>query len=349
MIPIKNIYYMLSYVFKALQNGKYQELESEEFENANELMGAILHTGTQLLIKKGLGRDYLEQTESLSLLRGKVDITETINQNSMIRRQLVCEFDEFSVDTTFNQILKRAMTHLLRKDISSELKKKLKRVLLYFQDVSLIHPETIEWNFRFHRHNQVYELLMYICSLMLNTRLPSTAEGGISLKFFEDNQQLYELYERFLLAYFRQEHPHLTAAAPFIPWDLSGEADSLLPVMRTDILLKNGDKELIIDAKYYKEILVGRFEKKSIPPANLYQIYSYVKNRDILETGKVSGMLLYAKTKDITPLKQKYIIGGSDIWVRTLDLDTDFKYIRESLDEIAGILCTDTNEKMSIQ
>ena len=54
MIPIKNIYYMLSYVFKALQNGKYQELESEEFENANELMGAILHTGTQLLIKKVL-------------------------------------------------------------------------------------------------------------------------------------------------------------------------------------------------------------------------------------------------------------------------------------------------------
>ncbi len=34
----------------------------------------------------------------------------------------------------------------------------------------------------------------------------------------------------------------------------------------------------------------------------MYQIYAYVKNKDVNHTGKVSGMLLFAKTDEaITP------------------------------------------------
>jgi 5-methylcytosine-specific restriction enzyme subunit McrC len=60
-----------------------------------------------------------------------------------------------------------------------------------------------------------------------------------------------------------------------------------------------------------------------------------VKNQDIHGTGNVSGVLLYAKNgESITP-DCDYLMGGNQICVKTLDLNTDFKNITLQLDKIA--------------
>jgi len=60
----------------------------------------------------------------------------------------------------------------------------------------------------------------------------------------------------------------------------------------------------------------------------MYQIYSYVKNEDKKNTGKVSGMLLYAKTtEEITP-NVECIIGGNRFAVKTFDLNQDFGHMK---------------------
>ena len=45
MIPILDIYYMLSYAFSVLNKQRYRELATESFKNATELCAAILHIG----------------------------------------------------------------------------------------------------------------------------------------------------------------------------------------------------------------------------------------------------------------------------------------------------------------
>lgn len=56
----------------------------------------------------------------------------------------------------------------------------------------------------------------------------------------------------------------------------------------------------------------------------MYQIFNYVKNKDMNQTGKVSGVLLYTKTdEEITP-DHDYHINGNQISVKTLDLSGDF-------------------------
>ena len=107
--------------------------------------------------------------------------------------------------------------------------------------------------------------------------------------------------------------------------------------MKSDITLTNKkrNKVLIIDAKFYSQSLQKRFEKFSIHSGNLYQIFTYVKNKSFTCSDKeVSGLLLYAKTDHELQPKAKFKMSGNDISVDNLDLSTDFSLIKEKLDRI---------------
>ena len=113
---------------------------------------------------------------------------------------------------------------------------------------------------------------------------------------------------------------------------------AMLPVMQTDIMLSYGEKILIIDAKYYAHSTQMQYDKHTLHSGNMYQIFTYVKNKEAELAGKpheVSGMLLYARTdEDIYP-ENEYRMSGNRIEVRTLNLDGDFAMIKEQLDGIA--------------
>lgn len=54
MIPIQNIYYMLSYSFSVLNEQGYKSIATEKFDNIAELMAAILVKGIATQLKRGL-------------------------------------------------------------------------------------------------------------------------------------------------------------------------------------------------------------------------------------------------------------------------------------------------------
>ena len=66
MIKIQNVYYMLSYAFQTLQEEGYKDVATEEFHNVADLSSAILVKGVSLQIKRGLGREYISQQDTLS-------------------------------------------------------------------------------------------------------------------------------------------------------------------------------------------------------------------------------------------------------------------------------------------
>ena len=113
--------------------------------------------------------------------------------------------------------------------------------------------------------------------------------------------------------------------------------NDMLPVMQTDIMLTQGEKTLIIDAKYYAHSTQVQYDKHTLHSGNVYQIFTYVKNKEAEladQPHTVSGMLLYAKTdEDIYP-EHEYSMSGNRIAVRTLDLSGYFDFIRAQLDAI---------------
>lgn len=112
-ILIKNIYYMLSYAFQVLKQTNFEEVASEEFENIQDLLAAILAKGVAQQLKQGLYREYVQNYENLPMLRGKLDLTGTMRNKLQNKRLLACDFDDLSENNIFNIILKTTATVLL--------------------------------------------------------------------------------------------------------------------------------------------------------------------------------------------------------------------------------------------
>lgn len=337
MIPVQNIYYMLSYAFQVLNEQGYKDIATEQFDNVAELCAAILSKGITVQLKRGLGKEYIPQTEALSSLRGKIDITGSIKTQSLLIKQLICTYDDFTVNNYLNRILKSTMGVLLHADISKARKKALRKLMIYFADVDVLDVHTINWNIRYDRNNQTYRMLISICYLMVKGLLQTNTDGSTRLMDFIDERRMCRLYEKFILEYYRKEHPEITARASQIPWQLDDGFSDMLPVMQSDITLTKGNRTLIIDAKYYAHNTQVQYDVHTLHSGNLYQIFTYVKNKEVTygdEPHEVSGMLLYAKTDEQIQPNHVYHMSGNKISVRTLDLNCPFPQIREQLEQI---------------
>lgn len=337
MIPVQNVYYMLSYAFKVLNEQGYKRIVTEEFNNTAELMATILAKGIAVQLKRGLGKANIYQTEELSLLRGKIDIAESIKTQSMLRKKLICIYDELSVNSTMNRIIKSTVELLLKADIAKSRKKELRKLMVFFADVTSIDLYSVNWNLPYNRNNQTYRMLISICYLVVKGLIQTNTDGTTKLMDFLDGQRMCRLYEKFILEYYKKHYPELTVSASQIPWSLDDGVGTMLPVMQSDIHLQRGNTVLIIDAKYYSHTTQIQFDKHTLHSNNLYQIFTYVKNRSYQfgeEKNIVSGMLLYAKTEEEIQPDNVYQMHGSQISVKTLDLNLPFAEIASQMDRI---------------
>jgi len=333
---------MLAYAFQVLKQGNYEEVAAEEFDKIQDLFAAILAKGITQQLKQGLYWEYVSRHDTLPVLRGKLDIPGTIRQQIQQKKVLACEFDELSENNVFNQILKTTATLLIReKSIAAAQKQALKKAMLFFNNVDVLEPSTIRWNtLKLQRSNRSYEMLLNVCKLVLEGMLQTTEDGKYKMAAFSD-EHMERLYEKFILEYYRQHHPQLKASAAQVKWDLDENADPasvrFLPTMQTDIMLRHGDRTLIIDAKYYGHTMQVHHDSYSVHSGNLYQIFTYVKNQEAAQDGPVSGMLLYAKTEEAIVPDFTFGITGNQISVKTLDLNKPFALIAKQLDDIAKL------------
>lgn len=336
-ILIRNVYYMLAYAFQELRQNNYVEITGETFDNIYDLFAEILEKGISYQLKQGLYREYVAKNESMQTVRGRINMNGTIANRMRNRSDISCDYDDLSENNIYNQILLTTVNILIR---HSEIKKaKLKQLMLYFQNVQTIDIRSIRWNvLRFDRNNRNYRMLIYICYFILNEWLLTTEKGKHKMREFSDNH-MARLFEKFVLEYYKKHHPKLKPTAQQINWNIIEEETdmSILPIMQTDIHLSLGERTLIIDTKYYSKIMQEQYEKESIRNAHLYQVHTYVNEADCEHKHNVDGMLLYAKTKDcILDDKQIIFKDGYYIFIKTLDLNTNFDEIKHRLDSFVN-------------
>ena len=337
MIRIQNIYYMLTYAFQVLKGKGYRNIELEEFENTGDLCAEILIKSLNMQLKRGLQREYISKKEPLSCVKGKIDISDSIKTQSLYKNQLVCSYDDFSLNSYMNRILRSTLELLLHSEIAAERKRQIKNILIFFKDVEPVDLRSADWKIYFNRNNETYRMLMGICYLAAKGLLQTQSDGKSRLMDFLDEQRMSRLYEKFILEYYKKHYPSLHAGSSFIPWVLDDTEDDMLPVMHSDVSLQDGSTVLIIDAKYYDKNTQVRFDHRTIHSGNLYQIFTYVKNCDYAfgeKSHSVSGMLLYAKTEEQMQPDNVYKMHGNQIAVKTLDLNADFSHISFKLDSI---------------
>lgn len=211
MIRVQNVYYMLAYAFQVLHEQGYKNVATEEFDNVAELLSAILCRGVSVQIKRGLIRQYISREEALASPRGKLEIGESIKTQVIRKKQLVCNYDEFSVDAYPNRIIKTTMDLLLRGSISKARKKEIRKLMIFFDGISILDIHSINWDIQYDRNNQTYRMLIAVCRFVIKGLLQTTADGSTKIMDYADDQTMAKLYEKFILGYYQREHPELKA------------------------------------------------------------------------------------------------------------------------------------------
>ena len=210
--------------------------------------------------------------------------------------------------------------------------------MVFFDRVDDIELLTIRWDrIMYQRNNHNYKMLLNVCKLIIDGMLISTDEGTLKLANFLDDSYMHRLYEKFILEYYRYHHPELNANPDRVKWNLDEDNDMWLPKMITDVTLKSRDgRVLIIDAKYYGKQMQSNYDTATYRNNNLYQIFAYVKNWDKNKTGKVSGMLLYAKTSEEYQPSNQFMMDGNKISIQNINLNFPFENISEQLEKIVS-------------
>jgi 5-methylcytosine-specific restriction enzyme subunit McrC len=335
-IPIANIYYLLCYAWDVLEEkDTLADVDTLESTDLLNLFARVLVNGTRRLLRRGLDRGYLPHEDEIPGVRGTLLVTQTLRRNLLRQGRTACAWDELEYDTLPNRILK---TTLLRLHDAVELDRDTRAdahdLLRWLAPVRNIELRAEHFRrVQLHRNNRIYNFLLHICEFVHEHWLPAEHGGARHFRDFVRNG-LANLFEKFVFNFYQHELHGWIVSAPHIQWQMvvPNEADrALIPQMETDICLCGPGRAIILDTKFYAQALkTGYFGSPKLPPANLYQIYTYLRQKSC-EPGweRAEGVLLYPR--NTREFAVEFTTHSHRIRALTLDLTKPWQNIRAAL------------------
>ena len=345
MIPIRNLYYLFLYAWDRFSEGNRADVGADVGEDLPNLLAKVLASGVRRQLSRGLNRDYFERTDELALPRGKFLLQNTVKRNSLKFGCAVCQFDELSVDTLSNRILKAALRRLHQSPyIDPNLATELRRLEARLENVTQISfvPSVFRL-LQVATSESRYPLLMDICRLVMELSLPDESGNGHRFRnVLEDEVRMSAIFEHFVRNFYRLEQGRYSVAAEAILWPATCASSwqaSYLPNMLTDVTLRSAGRMIIIDTKFYKETFVtSRFgTTPKIHSGHLYQLQSYLEHsrKDPGDT-KSEGILLYPSINGLE-VELDYQLPSYRIRVCTLDLSKPWQHVHDRMLEMADL------------
>ena len=354
-IPIKNIYYLLCYAWDIAIYNVDKSCGSEEFSNIYNLLGRMLCDDVDTLIKRGFYKGYIDQVESTSRLKGQINISDSINQMTILKKQMICCYDDYSSNVLFNQIIKSTLIDFLKVPyLDKDICKKIKKLICYFDDVNYIYvTNRIFYSLRFNRNNRNYQRIINVCKLFRFGLIAN--ENGNDFKFlgFIEENYMNKIYEKFILNFYNHhlDHKKYRVHAPNVEWKLDKNIVNNLDDYffieeepgnrRTDIVIENkiDNIELTLDAKYYKDMLVKKYMsdgKMTYRTSHLNQVRGYVLDSKF--NGQKYGGLIYPTVNENEKYEKGMLIpiSGSYIIIKSLNLNQEWCDIEKDLVSFAA-------------
>lgn len=352
-IPVRNWFYMLRYAWDLaeLENDELDAIADEAPDDLRALLTKILAHVTRKQIRRGLRGDYIDISEPLRTVRGRVNITRTVSDLLLYKGQIHCDYQEYSLNIPRNQIiastLNRQLVHdyaTIEKDANEKLdtlKAELETLVRTMSDIDWVHPTErliTEEMHKLGRNEGEYRLMMEICQWLIRPRIPEEDQTG---RRFADIADLvkWRVYEKFVANFMKIHLPRnwRVASQKKLDWNETeaDEASSIeLPGMQPDIASIDDEsgRRVIIDTKWYSSPTTHHYDRETVHNGNLYQMWSYLSSQDGRnpERGSDTGILLYAQTKDGAK-RFRTRIDAHPFWVHTLDLSQPWQKIESGL------------------
>ena len=346
-VRIRNIYYLLCYAWNHVESRDLLDTRVDAGDRVEDLIAHVMARGVARLLAQGLDHGYIERVEEVAGVRGKLLLGDTIRSLQLPRGRTTCSVDELTIDVPHNRIIKAAMRELLAlPTLAPALRVPLRRHLQRFAAVSDIELTTTAFReVRLGRHLSRYGFLIQLCALLCRCLVPDPQTGGRRFHPFDaDEREMGAVFEAFVFNFLRLEQSEYAVSRRNFDWDATAanELDlRFLPLMRTDVLLTNARRRVVIETKYYASPL--RYRRDTATPklisGHLYQLLAYLQRLEAEPGPPVEGILLYAGVGQ--PLELEYRMAGHRVRVQTLELERSWRQIRRELLRIAGVRAMD--------
>lgn len=295
----------------------------------------LAHT-VERAIGRGVQHGYVERCEPLVALRGRVDLREQL-RHPYTPIPTSCRYDDYTADTKLNQLLRGAVSRVLRlPGVPGTVRRTLHLQLSLLEEVSPVEAD-LQWADKWQpsRLDRRYLPAVRLSALVLRRLVLSEAAGSTrTCSFLVDMNQLYE---RFIEEGLRRR---LQAADRTIR--VIGQEQRHLDVenrlvIKPDVVVRRGSSTaFVLDSKY---ILAGDGATHVDHHAQLlsYAIRHDVKNvalvyvlepsliapaTDLVTTIRHAGVRIHSWALDLTREPAQIEAGMDDLAERVLAVST---------------------------
>lgn len=352
-IPILNLYYLLCYAWGFAEQRENRALgDAGKLSAVQDLLGKVLATGTNQLLRRGIDRGYVERREDLAGIRGKLAIGETAKRALRARGRAACDFEELSFDILPNRILRSSLGSLRRlgergqggrgqlTGLDPAVRKEVSLAYHRMGGVSVVPLQRRAFGLvQLDRNRRLYRFLLSVCRLVYESQLVD--ENRSDRTIFRDlrvnERKMWRLFEKFVTGFYRREQSEFrvnSGGAGISWWKAEGATDAdrtLIPQMVADIVLESKDRRIIMDTKYYGEALDSNFGSAKLKSGNLYQLLTYLWNREATKPDgpKHEGILLYPQVDESVQAEVR--LEGFRIQACTINLMQPWQQIHDDL------------------
>ena len=342
-VPIKNILYMLSYIWEQVQYKDYTYLNNEDDFDSPNIFAKLFLENIKSVLKIGLYKEYNEKTEEIRGIRGKINFQETMNHMSIQNAKTVCQYDELEENNKINQIIKTTAYKLYKtENVKNDYKKQIKEILLYFNQVDIINITQESFNIIFNRNSQYTHNIIRICKLINDITMLSEEPGKYKFIDISDNEEIIrKIFEKFVVAFYKIQlkGKYSVTYQKELKWKIK---DDIVPNMYVDIFLQNQKNTILIDTKYAEYIKDNEQGEPKLRSENLYQMFSYLNHVNINIESDLRGILLYPASYSQNEFSKKIpveVVSDGKIkkailQVRTVNLSNEWRDIERELVEL---------------
>ncbi|MDN8033124.1 5-methylcytosine-specific restriction endonuclease system specificity protein McrC [Burkholderia multivorans] len=333
----------------------FNALVEDDLEDIPDLVAKLLAHAVEQRLRRNVTRGYQHREQSLTRVRGRIDILRTEAQQLLSRGEVYCRFEELTTNTPRNRLVRAALDLLASLARDRDLARQCRSLAatLGRSGVAGVRPSRAELaQDQIGRNDHDDRLMVELAKLAFDLALP-TEEAGPTTLVSPERGDVYvrRLFEKAVLGFARVELERIgwrVRGGTCMKWQVSAASDGaaeILPGMITDIIIDDlrAGRRLVIDTKFTSVLDANRFGGASLKSSFLYQMYTYLRSQEglgLLWDG-ASGLFLHPAV-DVR-IRESVTIQGHAIAFATVDLGREASSIRT---ELRGILrsglCFDT-------
>jgi 5-methylcytosine-specific restriction enzyme subunit McrC len=313
-----HILWWLSYCRK-IKFPNYQTSLGSTKSDFFEILIYLFAKYTNELLSNSVYQQYEEVSNELSFIKGRLNTNEYITENLSKGRwhKLNCTYDSFVFDNSFNRIIKYVTTLLYNATKSLDNKRNLREILFILDEVSDVKVSANDClSNQFNPLFGEFETVRDYCYLFLNNSISLDYKND--LKLFAFLIPMEYVFEDFIFGFIEKEIEEVKPLSQIRTTYLDKNESFLL---RPDLYLKIGEKNVIADTKYkiiYSDIKVS---KNGISQNDLYQMVAYgirfkVDEIKLFYPDTIKG---YQEEENEIIIKDE-LAGGSEISIKTYQL-----------------------------